>query len=73
MVLPALGMLERFGLLRRLRRRPSPPATEATPALPDPAKPPRNRGDWDAAAQTNVDITEAVKPQIRTRTRPWEK
>jgi hypothetical protein len=43
------------------------------PALPDPAKPPRNRGPWDEAALTNVDITEVVKRQIRTNTRPWEK
>jgi len=58
---------------RELLRRPASPAAEATPALPDPAKPPRNRGDWDEAALTNVDITELVKQQIRTRTRPWEK
>jgi len=66
-------MVERLGPLRRLRRRPPPPATQATPSLPDPAKPPRNRGNGDAAALTNVDITEVVKQQIRTRTRPWEK
>ena len=42
-------------------------------ALPDPAKPPGNRGSWESAALTNVDITELVKGQIRTRTRPWEK
>jgi len=66
-------MVERLGPLRRLRRPPPPPATQATPLLPDPAKPPRNRGDGDAAALTNVDITEVVKQQIRTRTRPWEK
>ena len=62
------------GILRRLRRRgrPAGPAP-ASPQLPDPAKPPGNRGDWDRAALTNVDITELVKQEIRTRTRPWEK
>jgi hypothetical protein len=43
------------------------------PLPPDPAKPPRNRGPWAEAALTNVDITEVVKRQIRTNTRPWEK
>jgi hypothetical protein len=41
--------------------------------LPDPAKPPGNRGDWDQAALTNVEITELVKRQIRTTTLPWQK
>ena len=63
----------RGGILGRLRRRSRPQGTSATPALPDPAKPPGNRGDWDQAALTNVDITEVVKSQIRTRTRPWQK
>ena len=65
--------VQRASLLERLRprRRPAPP--EPTPALPDPAKPPQNRGSWEAAALTNVDITEVVKRQIRTRTRQWEK
>ena len=72
MVLPAVGVAERSRLLERLRRVRR-PATEATPTLPDSAKPPGNRGDWDEAALTNVDITEVVKRQIRTRTRPWEK
>jgi hypothetical protein len=66
-------MAEGRSLLRRLRRDPPTPAGEPAPPLPDPAKPPRNRGDWDQAALTNVDITELVKRQIRTRTRPWEK
>jgi len=66
-------MAERAGPRGRFRRRSRRPATEPTPALPDPAKPPRNRGDWDDAALKNVDITEVVKQQIRTRTRPWEK
>lgn len=61
------------GLLGRLRTRvrrlrPTPTAT-----LPDPSRPPGNRGDWDKAALTNVDITELVKGEIHTRTRPWEK
>jgi len=59
-------------MLDRLRpRRPRAPGP--TPALPDPAKPPQNRGSWERAALTNVDITEVVKRQIRTNTRPWEK
>ena len=60
-------------LLERLRRRragASPPQGEV---LPDPAKPPGNRGSWESAALTNVDITELVKSQIGTRTKPWEK
>ncbi|MBV8194317.1 MAG: hypothetical protein JOY80_02185 [Candidatus Dormibacteraeota bacterium] len=64
------------GVLRRLLRRrrgQSDSASQPTPALPDPAKPPGNRGDWDDAALTNVAITEVVKRQIHTRTRPWEK
>ena len=62
------------GLLSRLRRRPQRlrPAPATSP-LPDPAKPPRNRGDWDSAALTNVDITELVKSEIHTRTLPWQK
>lgn len=59
-------------LLARLRRRKTDPAA-APPPLPDPALPPRNRGDWDQAALTNVDITEVVKQQIQTRTKPWQK
>lgn len=51
-----------------LRRSPKP----AGP-LPDPAKPPQNRGEWGDAALVNVDITELVKAQIHTRTRPWNK
>jgi hypothetical protein len=60
-------------LLGRLRRRNRDEEAPGAPALPDPAKPPRNRGDWDEAALTNVDVTEVVKAQIRTRTRPWQK
>lgn len=66
----------RLPLLRR--RRPSPETAEGGAAataegLPDPARPPQNRGEWGRAALTNVDITELVKGQIRTQTRPWEK
>jgi hypothetical protein len=60
------------GLLDRLRRRRSRGAP-AGDRLPDPAKPPANRGSWESAALTNVDITELVKGQIGTQTRPWEK
>ena len=60
--------------LERLRsRRAAGARSSAGEALPDPAKPPGNRGSWESAALTNVDITELVKSQIHTRTRPWEK
>jgi len=60
--------------LERLRsRRSAGSRSGAGQSLPDPAKPPGNRGSWESAALTNVDITELVKGQIRTRTRPWEK
>jgi hypothetical protein len=62
-----------MGLLARLRRRSAAAGAGATESLPDPSKPPRNRGDWDHAALTNVDITELVKSEIRTQTRPWLK
>lgn len=42
-------------------------------SLPDPSLPPTRRGEWEQAAVTNVEITEAVKRQIRTITRPWNK
>jgi len=42
-------------------------------ALPDPAKVPTARGTWEEAALTNVAVTEVVKRQIRTVTRPWTK
>ena len=54
----------------RLLRRREPSAQSGAP---DPAKPPTNRGAWDRAALTNVDITETVKRQLRTDTRPWQK
>jgi hypothetical protein len=57
-------------LIKRMRPQPAAPGGQA---LPDPAKPPGNRGDWDSAALTNVEITELVKRQIRTTTRPWQK
>jgi hypothetical protein len=63
----------RVGLLERLRARRRALNPQPTPKLPDPAKPPGNRGAWGEAALTNVDITEVVKRQIRTNTRPWEK
>ena len=62
-----------MGLRDRLRARRRGLGLQPTPVLPDPAKPPRNRGPWDQAALTNVDITEEVKRQIRTVTRPWQK
>ena len=63
----------RMGLLARLRRRGSDAGSGGAEALPDPSKPPRNRGDWDRAALTNVDITELVKSELHTQTRPWTK
>jgi len=57
-------------IVRRLRPRP---ATSRREPLPDPAKPPANRGEWDHAALTNVEITELVKRQVRTTTLPWQK
>jgi hypothetical protein len=62
-----VGLLD---IVKRMRPRPTGPLGET---LPDPAKPPGNRGDWDAAALTNVEITELVKSQIRTHTKPWQK
>ena len=59
--------------LERLRGRGGSAATQPTETLPDPAQPPSNRGSWESAALTNVDITELVKRQIGTQTRPWEK
>ena len=62
-----------MGLIERLRAmRPAPKGSNQA-VLPDPAKPPSNRGEWDEAALTNVEITELVKRQIRTDTRPWQK
>ncbi len=54
---------------RSLLRRTKP----AAGSLPDPSKPPQRRGEWDEAALTNVEITELVKRQIGTTTRPWQK
>jgi hypothetical protein len=62
-----------MGLVDRIKRMRPKPTGAGGQALPDPAKPPGNRGEWDAAALTNVDITELVKSQIRTTTRPWQK
>jgi len=55
------------------RRGAEDPATAQARAIPDPAKVPTARGTWEEAALTNVDITELVKRQIRTVTRPWQK
>jgi len=41
--------------------------------LPDPSKPPGNRGSWDSAALINTDITELVKRQINTKTKIWQR
>jgi hypothetical protein len=58
----------------RPRRRPPEPERDADGrVIPDPGKVPTARGTWEEAALTNVDITEVVKRQIRTVTRPWTK
>jgi hypothetical protein len=62
-----VGLLD---VIKRMRPRATGALGET---LPDPALPPGNRGDWDAAALTNVEITELVKSQIRTHTKPWQK
>ena len=62
-----MGLLD---VVRRMRPDRTGPRGET---LPDPAKPPGNRGEWESAALTNVDITELVKRQIHTVTRPWQK
>ena len=59
--------------MRLLKGRRRERAAPVAATLPDPAKPPENRGRWDRAALINVDITEEVKRQIHTLTRPWEK
>ena len=62
----------RFPLGRSRHRADDPNENEGRP-IPDPAKVPTARGTWEEAALTNVDITEVVKRQIRTVTRPWMK
>ena len=49
------------------------PGRPRAAALPDPSQPPARRGSWEEAALTNVEVTEVVKRQIRTVTRPWNK
>jgi hypothetical protein len=61
-----MGLLD---VIKRMR----PAARPRGAVLPDPSKPPGNRGEWDRAALTNVEITELVKRQIRTTTLPWQK
>lgn len=55
------------------RRRASDSEQDGGRQIPDPGKVPTARGTWEEAALTNVDITEVVKRQIRTVTRPWMK
>jgi hypothetical protein len=63
-----------MNLLRRRRRASDPqPDAQGGRSIPDPGKVPTARGTWEQAALTNVDITEVVKRQIRTVTRPWMK
>jgi hypothetical protein len=58
-------------MLARMRRRQR--STATGDALPDPSIPPANRGPWDQAALINTDITELVKREIHTKTKPWQK
>jgi hypothetical protein len=60
-----------IAMLGRLRRRQRSTATGEV--LPDPGLPPSNRGSWDRAALINTDITELVKREIHTKTKPWQK
>jgi hypothetical protein len=61
--------------MRLFRRRPADPGGDPDGAglLPDPSRPPQNRGTWEQAAITNVEVTEIVKRRIGTITRPWQK
>jgi hypothetical protein len=59
--------------LARPRRSAEDVAEQNGRVIPDPGKVPTARGTWEEAALTNVDITEVVKRQIRTVTRPWNK
>jgi len=61
-----------MNLLPRRRRAPE-SEPDGGRHIPDPGKVPTARGTWEEAALTNVDITEVVKRQIRTVTRPWMK
>ncbi|HEV7679355.1 MAG TPA: hypothetical protein VGQ42_12370 [Candidatus Dormibacteraeota bacterium] len=63
----------RIPLLRRRTPKPEYRDEVTGRVIPDPAKVPTARGTWEEAALTNVDITEVVKRQIRTVTRPWTK
>jgi hypothetical protein len=59
--------------LRRNRRSSDGESAPGGRRIPDPGAVPTARGTWEEAALTNVDITEVVKRQIRTVTRPWQK
>jgi len=62
----------KFPLPRRARRDDTLRDADGR-AIPDPGKVPTARGTWEEAALTNVAVTEVVKKQIRTVTRPWMK
>ena len=61
-----------MGLFRRPPR-PADASSKADGRVPDPALPPRDRGSWEEAALANVAVTEIVKRNIRSVTRPWNK
>jgi hypothetical protein len=63
----------KFPALPRRRRTAEPPRDADGRVIPDPGKVPTARGTWEEAALTNVAVTEVVKRQIRTVTRPWMK
>jgi len=67
-----MGILDRL-LRRRATQGGGALVNEEGTRIPDPGKVPAQRGSWEEAALTNVDITEVVKRQIGTVTPPWKK
>jgi hypothetical protein len=63
----------KLSLPRPRRRRDDVLRDEDGRPIPDPGKVPTARGTWEEAALTNVAVTEVVKRQIGTVTRPWMK
>ncbi len=58
---------------RRPRRDDTLRDAEGRP-IPDPGRvPSAARGSWEESALLDVAVTEEVKRQIRTVTRPWQK
>jgi hypothetical protein len=63
----------KFPALPRRPRRDATLRDDQGRPVPDPGKVPTARGTREEAALTNVAVTELVKRQIRTVTRPWQK